>query len=30
MIDEICELTKKTMSEWKDPYGYAPNSAAKK
>jgi len=30
MIDKICVLTKKTMSEWKDPYGYAPNSAAKK
>lgn len=30
MIDKIIRLTDITISEWKDPWGYAPSSAAEK
>lgn len=30
MINKICELTRNTMTEWENPYGWAPNSAAHK
>lgn len=29
-IDEICLLTRKTMDEWEEPFGWSPNSAAEK
>lgn len=28
MIDDICKLTRKTMTEWENAFGYAPYSAA--
>jgi len=29
-VSEICELTRRVLGEWEEPYGWAPNSAAEK